>query len=132
MNIGDEAELNQDSGPQTHLFEDRVMKMNAVVLGARSTLGPHSIALPGARLQDGARLGSLSLVMKGETIPEGPAWAGSSAKLSEAARVTPLPRAWRGEGLALLLLDGVPPPRRAEVTSVASHHAEVHRIAWPS
>ncbi len=80
VQIGDEAEINQNAGPQTHLFEDRVMKVGPVVLGARSTMGAHSIALPGSRLQAGARLGSLSLVMKGETIPDGPRWAGSPAR----------------------------------------------------
>ena len=80
VTIGDDAALNQHSGPQTHLFEDRVMKIDGLVLGARSSMGPHSIALPGAALQDDARLGSLSLVMKGETIPAGPPWAGSPAR----------------------------------------------------
>jgi non-ribosomal peptide synthetase-like protein len=80
VTIGDEAELNQDGGPQTHLFEDRVMKMDHLRLGARSTMGAFSIALPGAQLADGARLGSLSLVMKGETIPAGQPWAGSPAR----------------------------------------------------
>ena len=77
--IGDGAELARNSGPQTHLFEDRVMKVGPVTLGARSTLGAGSICLPGSQLEDGARLGALSLVMKGETIPAGPAWAGSPA-----------------------------------------------------
>ena len=80
VTIGDEAEMNLDGGPQTHLFEDRVMKMDHLVLGARSTMGAYSIALPGAQLQEGARLGALSLVMKGETIPSGPGWAGSPAR----------------------------------------------------
>ena len=79
VTIGDCAELARHSGPQTHLFEDRVMKAGPVTLGTRSTLGAGSICLPGARLEDGARLGALSLVMKGETIPVGPAWAGSPA-----------------------------------------------------
>ncbi len=80
VTIGDEAELNLDGGPQTHLFEDRVMKMDHLVLASHSTMGAYSIALPGAQLQEGARLGSLSLVMKGETIPSGPAWTGSPAR----------------------------------------------------
>ena len=80
VKIGDEAELNRDCEPQTHLFEDRVMKMDHLDLGSRSTLGPASIALPGAQLANGARLGSLSLVMKGETIPAGLPWAGSPAR----------------------------------------------------
>lgn len=80
VRIGDEAELGQDSGPQTHLFEDRVMKIGSVELGRRAVMGANSIALPGARLEDGARLGALSLVMKGETVPAGTRWAGSPAR----------------------------------------------------
>ena len=71
VRIGDEAEISANSGPQIHRFEDRVMKLGPVVLGARSTLGANSMTLPGSRLADGARLGALSLVMKGETIPAG-------------------------------------------------------------
>ena len=35
VRIGDEAELNAWCGPQTHLFEDRVMKIGLVEIGAR-------------------------------------------------------------------------------------------------
>ena len=34
VRIGDEAELNAWCGPQTHLFEDRVMKIGCVEIGA--------------------------------------------------------------------------------------------------
>ena len=82
VTIGDEAELSQHSGPQTHLFEDRVMKVGPVTLGARSAMGFNSIVLPGGRLDDDAHLGALSLVMKGETIPAGTRWAGSPSRPS--------------------------------------------------
>ena len=39
VRIGDEAELNAWCGPQTHLFEDRVMKIGLVEIGARVTVG---------------------------------------------------------------------------------------------
>ena len=39
VSIGDEAELNAWCGPQTHLFEDRVMKIGRVKIGARVTVG---------------------------------------------------------------------------------------------
>ena len=42
VTIGDEAELNGWCGPQTHLFEDRVMKIGTVEIGAGSTIGPRS------------------------------------------------------------------------------------------
>ena len=39
VRIGDEAELNAWCGPQTHLFEDRVMKIGLVEIGAHTTIG---------------------------------------------------------------------------------------------
>ncbi len=84
VTIGDDAELARDSGPQTHLFEDRVMKVGPVTLGARSSVGIASIILPGGRLDQDAQLGALSLVMKGETIPAGSCWAGSPSRARDA------------------------------------------------
>src|SRR5437879_8408278 len=37
VTIGNDAAFNTDSGPQTHLFEDRVMKIGAIKIGARSS-----------------------------------------------------------------------------------------------
>lgn len=75
--IGDEAIVNQRCGAQTHLFEDRVMKVGRVRMGARTCAKPYSICLPGSCIEDGAELGSLSLLMKGETLPGGTAWEGA-------------------------------------------------------
>ncbi|MGB3071053.1 MAG: Pls/PosA family non-ribosomal peptide synthetase, partial [Ottowia sp.] len=77
--IGDHSELNALCCPQTHLFEDRVMKVDDVVIGSRVTLGPRCTVLYGARVDDGAQLGPLTLVMKGEHIPAGTRWHGSPA-----------------------------------------------------
>jgi hypothetical protein len=33
VSIGDESMLNEDCGPQTHLFEDRIMKIGSVKIG---------------------------------------------------------------------------------------------------
>jgi non-ribosomal peptide synthetase-like protein len=81
ISIGDEAQLIEHSGPQTHLFEDRVMKVGRVYIGKRAVVGKHSIALPGSRIGDGTRLGSLSLVMSGETLPDCTEWQGSPVSL---------------------------------------------------
>lgn len=80
VSIGDNAALNEDCGPQTHLFEDRVMKIGPVEIGAHAVVGARSIVLYGARIEEGARLGASSLAMKGETLPAGTAWAGSPAQ----------------------------------------------------
>jgi non-ribosomal peptide synthetase-like protein len=68
VSIGDEAALNVRCGAQTHLFEDRVMKIDRVSIGNRATLRPYSVCLPGSVVEDGAQVGSLSLVMKGEQV----------------------------------------------------------------
>ena len=79
VSIGDQAELNGFCGPQTHLFEDRIMKIGRVDLGARCTLQARSIVLYGARVGEDVRLGPLTLVMKGESIPAATDWTGSPA-----------------------------------------------------
>lgn len=77
VNIGDDAALNEDCGPQTHLFEDRVMKVGPVKIGARCSIGARSIILYDSELGDDASLGPLSLVMKGEKLAAGTQWTGS-------------------------------------------------------
>jgi len=78
--IGDDAALNADCGPQTHLFEDRVMKISTVDIGPRCVLGGGSIVLYDARMEPGSALGELSILMKGETLPPGTHWEGSPAR----------------------------------------------------
>jgi non-ribosomal peptide synthetase-like protein len=80
VRIGDGAELNAWCGPQTHLFEDRVMKIGWVDIGARVTVGARSTILYDAHVGENARLGPLTLVTKGERLPGGTQWEGSPAK----------------------------------------------------
>lgn len=82
VSIGDYSEINAAACPQTHLFEDRVMKVDHVKIGERVYLGPRSFVLYGAQVGDGAKLGSLTLVMKGEFIPAGSSWRGCPASVS--------------------------------------------------
>jgi non-ribosomal peptide synthetase-like protein len=80
VRIGDDAALNSDSGPQTHLFEDRVMKVSVVDIGARCTIGGGSVVLYDTCMEEGSTLGELSMLMKGETLPAGTHWEGSPAR----------------------------------------------------
>ena len=80
VSIGDEAMLNEDCGPQTHLFEDRVMKTGSVRIGARTTIGARSIVLYHTDVGDDATIDPLSLVMKGEVLAPGTRWAGSPVR----------------------------------------------------
>ena len=86
VEIGDDAALNKDCTIQTHLFEDRVMKMSHVRIGERSAVGSLSLVLYDTWLAPGASLGDLSLVMKGETLPADTRWEGIPAR-PEAARL---------------------------------------------
>jgi non-ribosomal peptide synthetase-like protein len=79
VRIGDEAELNAWCGPQTHLFEDRVMKIGTVEIGAQVTVGTCSTILYDTQIGDRVRLGPLTLVAKGERLPAGTCWEGSPA-----------------------------------------------------
>jgi non-ribosomal peptide synthetase-like protein len=80
VSIGDYSALNSLCGPQTHLFEDRIMKIGAVSIGRGVTIGPRTVILYGAHIGDGASLGPLTLILKGENIPAGTKWIGSPAE----------------------------------------------------
>ena len=79
VTIGDESELNAWCGPQTHLFEDRVMKIGKVEIGQRVTVGVRSTILYDTNVGADVRLGPLTLVAKGERLPAGTCWEGSPA-----------------------------------------------------
>jgi non-ribosomal peptide synthetase-like protein len=78
--IGDEATLNADCTIQTHLFEDRVMKMSTINIASRCTVGAASLVLYDTRMEEESRLGPLSLLMKGEGLPAGTKWEGIPAR----------------------------------------------------
>jgi len=79
VRIGDDTAINIGSTLQTHLFEDRVMKMSLVRIGESCTVGPMSVVLYDSIMEDGARLDALSLLMKGELLPASTHWEGSPA-----------------------------------------------------
>jgi non-ribosomal peptide synthetase-like protein len=79
VSIGDHAELNAHSGPQTHLFEDRIMRIGSVKIGEGATLGVRTTVLYDSGIGSHSRLGPLTLIAKGEQIPDTTAWSGSPA-----------------------------------------------------
>jgi non-ribosomal peptide synthetase-like protein len=84
IEIGDDVALNDFAGLQTHLFEDRVMKVSGVKVGDRATIGSLTIILYGAEIGEDAQLGDLSVVMKGESLPPNTSWEGSPAQPARA------------------------------------------------
>jgi non-ribosomal peptide synthetase-like protein len=77
VTLGPSSTVNRGCVVQTHLFHDRIMSMDTVVLGEGSTLGPHGVILPSAEIAAGATVGPASLVMRGEHVPAASYWRGN-------------------------------------------------------
>ena len=79
VSIGDYSILNARCGPQTHLFEDRIMKVGRVDIGNHVTVLPRSTILYDTVIGDGVHIGALSLILKGEQLPAQTRWVGTPA-----------------------------------------------------
>jgi non-ribosomal peptide synthetase-like protein len=80
VTLGSGCTVNRGCVVQTHLFHDRIMSMDSVVLEPGATLGPHCVALPAARLGAGATVGPASLVVRGDKVPGSTRWQGNPIK----------------------------------------------------
>jgi non-ribosomal peptide synthetase-like protein len=76
VDIGDYAALNLGAVAQNHLFEDRIMKSSFLRIGDDCSVGNMSVVLYDTEMQQGASIGPLSLLMKGETLPPFTRWLG--------------------------------------------------------
>ena len=77
VTLGKGSTVNRGCVVQTHLFHDRVMRMDTVVLEPGATLGPHGVALPAAQLGEGVTIGPASLVVRGDVVPPSTRWQGN-------------------------------------------------------
>jgi non-ribosomal peptide synthetase-like protein len=77
VRLGDGATINKGCVVQTHLFHDRIMSMDGVVLDEGATLGPHGIVLPGASIGARTTVGPGSLVTRGDAVPADSRWLGN-------------------------------------------------------
>jgi non-ribosomal peptide synthetase-like protein len=80
IEVGDYTAINFDGDMQTHLYEDRVMKIGRVKLGKGVTVGSGTTVLYDTAIGDYAHLGPLTIVMKGEEIPPHSVWQGAPAQ----------------------------------------------------
>jgi non-ribosomal peptide synthetase-like protein len=76
VHVGDFAALNAGAVIQNHLFEDRIMKASTLRVGDECSVGPMAVVLYDTEMQPGSTVGPLSLLMKGETVPERTRWLG--------------------------------------------------------
>ncbi|MFI5013067.1 MAG: Pls/PosA family non-ribosomal peptide synthetase [Hyphomicrobiales bacterium] len=80
IDVGDFCAINDGSALQTHLYEDRLMKIGRIKLGRGVTVGAGSTVLYDTRVGDFVQLGQLTVVMKGEGVPANSAWEGAPAQ----------------------------------------------------
>ena len=80
VTVGDFCALNSLCALQTHLYEDRVMKVGRVHLARGVTVGAGSTVLYDTHVDEYARLGPLTVIMKGEAIPAHTEWIGTPAQ----------------------------------------------------
>jgi non-ribosomal peptide synthetase-like protein len=76
MTIDDNVILDRDSTLQTHLFEDRVMKLGKLHLYPRAQVGSWGMVLYDTVLESDVQIQPMSLVMKGEKLPAATTWQG--------------------------------------------------------
>ncbi|MEV7997173.1 Pls/PosA family non-ribosomal peptide synthetase [Streptomyces sp. NPDC086077] len=77
VTLGDGACVNRGCVLQTHLFHDRILRTDTVVLREGATLGPGGIVLPGSTVGARTTLGPASLVMAAESVPDDTRWLGN-------------------------------------------------------
>ncbi|GAA4904314.1 non-ribosomal peptide synthetase-like protein [Actinomycetospora succinea] len=92
VEIGDDAAVGPGVSLQTHLFEDRVMKMSTVRVEPGATVGARSVVLYDATVGADVDLDRLSLLMKGEELGEGGRWRGIPARGVADEQTVELPR----------------------------------------
>ena len=76
VEVGDYAALNAGAIIQNHLFEDRIMKSSYLKIGPECSVGNMAVVLYDSEMQRGAKLGALSLLMKGESLAPRTSWYG--------------------------------------------------------
>ncbi|WP_425310089.1 Pls/PosA family non-ribosomal peptide synthetase [Ammonicoccus fulvus] len=91
VHIGNDVTVGSEASLQTHLFEDRVMKMGTIELESDASIGSRAVVLYSTTVGEGAALAPLSLVMKGESLPARTRWAGVPSRIARRALPT-LPR----------------------------------------
>lgn len=77
VTLGDATTVNRGCVLQTHLFHDRILRTDNVVLREGATLGPGGIVLPGSTVGARSTLGPASLVMAAESVPDDTRWLGN-------------------------------------------------------
>ena len=86
VEIGDEANLNEESIVQAHSLEEGVFKSDLVRIGADASIGIGCLVHYGVTMGDRTHLDADFFLMKGEITPAGSRWRGNPAELVRLGR----------------------------------------------
>jgi len=105
LEIEDYACVNEACDLSGHTVENLVVRMRPVKVCKGSNMQRFTIVMPGAVLEEGAKLLHASQVLKGETVPAFSTWAGMPAAPVSAfpAPKAPLAKARRDDGIQVVL-----------------------------
>jgi non-ribosomal peptide synthetase-like protein len=84
VEIGDEANLNENSIIQSHSLEEGVFKSDYVRIDSGCSIGPGAFVHYGVTMHEKTVLDADSFLMKGEITPPHSRWRGNPAKLVQA------------------------------------------------
>ncbi|KAI9199421.1 uncharacterized protein BJ171DRAFT_585221 [Polychytrium aggregatum] len=76
LTIGDNCTVGSYAVFQTHLFEDRVMKLGPIEIGKNCNIRTRTIVLYDVAIGNEVDVNPLSLVVKGESLPDKTTWEG--------------------------------------------------------
>ncbi len=77
IRIGDNSTIMKSADLQTHLFHDRLMRLDSVEIESNSTIGSGTFLLPGSRVGASSSISAGSLVARGEVVPKMSQWLGN-------------------------------------------------------
>jgi len=83
IKLGDDVALNDNCTMQTHLFEDRVMKMSYITIENNCSVGGMSVVLYDSKMEKNSILEPLSVLMKNETLPKSNRFIGVPAEKTQ-------------------------------------------------
>ena len=80
LSIGDDTNIGQDASLLGYTIDDGMLRIGRITIGKGCFVGTRSMLSLNTEMEDGARLGELSMLPEGSRVPRGQDWSGSPAR----------------------------------------------------
>jgi len=77
VTIRENVVVGRNADIQTHLFHDRLLRLDTVTIGDNVSIGSSTYVLPGSVIANDAEIGAGSLVPRDENVPAASSWWGN-------------------------------------------------------